>query len=85
MRILTPLELADLKRQRAATSTQAIRPSYARGDEASIIRYAFVKPWSKMTAEEQVNALGAISADLRALADQVDEERLAIAEKELSA
>lgn len=82
MRMLTPSQLSDAKRQRAARS---IRPSFARTEEALSIRLAYPRPWDRLTAEERCNMLGQIASELRAIADQADEERLAIAQEELTA
>lgn len=83
MKQLTPSELAALKRQRAGQPP--VRLAYSRTDEAFTARYAYLRSWDRLTAQERVNALGAIAAELRALAEQVDEERLQIAQEELSA
>lgn len=82
-----------VSRTRAPLSTAAkgvrqrplMRAAYAQLEQGFVARYEYVRPWAQMSAEERVAALAFLAADLRALAEQMDEARLNIAAEELSA
>jgi uncharacterized membrane protein YccC len=64
----------------------ALRPSFGRdasaGWQSVQIRH---KPFPELTAEERCSVLAQIAQLFRDMAEQADEERLAIAEQELAA
>lgn len=62
-----------------------VTPSYHRSERVVAINFTFAPEFPVMSALDKCNALGAIAAELRRIADEADEERLTIASEELSA
>lgn len=80
MKTITPAEHAARPKER-----QPVQPTYSQHDEGLIIRYSYAKPWPAMTAEQKCTMLGHLAADLRRLAEQMDNARSEIAAEELAA
>jgi len=69
---------------KSAHKRPLMRAAYAQLERGLVLRYEYVKPWAEMSAEERVAALAFLAADLRALAEQMDEARLEVAAEELT-
>jgi hypothetical protein len=62
-----------------------VQASHFRSDNVASVTFTFKPPFNRLPPDKRLEALAAIAADLRQMIEQIDEERLAIAEAELSA
>ena len=59
-----------------------VRPAYAQLEAGLVVRYTYVRAYVLLSAAEKIDVLGFLAADLRLLAEQMDEAQLAIASEE---